>query len=80
MIKYLNAIDVEKVYAYLKDNNLTKKAFAKKCGFQVTTLNRYLGKYACGYLSGVDKIRKAMGIKFHELFKNEPVQFEIVNE
>lgn len=59
--KTMTEIDTTLILKYLKDNNLTKKAFCEKCNISLYTFNNAIkNKYASDNV--INNIARAMGV------------------
>lgn len=63
-----NVADLKLIKKFIKENNLTKKAFCEMCHISVSRLNRvFLGKNV--YISVYFKIAKVLDIPVYKIFK-----------
>lgn len=61
--------NVDIIVEYIKNNNLTKKEFAKQCKISTSTLYKVLqGKHI--YVKTLWRVVKVIGIEFHQIFKD----------
>ncbi len=61
-------VDIEKIKQYMKDNKLSQKVFAEKCGLTVCRLKTVLSDYRNYGISYLFKIANFMEIPVVDLF------------
>ena len=66
-ITFENFINTGLINGYMKENNLSKRAFAKKCGLNVWNLDAVLQGKNCS-LTYFVKIARTMNVQLHNLF------------
>ena len=63
-----NDVKKDTLINFMKENNLTKKEFCKRCGFCCATLNTILYEKGNFRLNHLFKIAKVMNIHIKDLF------------
>ncbi len=61
-------VNKELIFNFMKDNHLTKKTFAEKCGISVYTLNRIIAGSGRVKSNKVLKVVRVMEIRFFDLW------------
>lgn len=62
-------LNTEKILNFIKENNLTKKVFCKKCKISPATLNKILENKTNFYLVALFKIARVMNVQISQLVK-----------
>lgn len=62
-------VKTELILNYMKENNLSKTAFCKKCKISTVTLKKILNNQENYRLFALFKIARVLNMRIHELFK-----------
>ena len=66
----MRKIKTSLIQKYIKENNLTKQQFCKKCNISTSVLNKILNEQYNIHISALFKIAKVINIQVFEFFEN----------